>query len=305
MLKLISILCFAVLVFSTDSFTQSNSNNVLLYSQTYTDYQYAGSIVSSYDLFEHHINCQAADDFIASEDWSIYQVVVPNGSYFYPGMAEGFNIYIYKNYQNRPDSLIYFAANQSYSLENGLTAILLDNPAHLIAGHYWVSVQAITDMNNWYGEVWVWSLITTEVENESLYKDPCNPFGPFDWSPVHNASDVSGTDMFFKLYGVESSNLTGIADDELNSPSMFELEQNYPNPFNPSTKISWQSPVSSWQTLKIYDVLGKEVATLVDEYRPSGSYEKEFDASNLPSGTYFYQLNSGLFVETKKMVLLR
>jgi hypothetical protein len=93
---------------------------------------------------------------------------------------------------------------------------------------------------------------------------------------------------------------------EINS---FLLFQNYPNPFNPSTKISWQSPVSSWQTLKVYDVLGNEVATLVDEYKPAGTYEIEFDVSsgirNLSSGTYFYQLKAGDYIETKKMLLLR
>jgi hypothetical protein len=304
MLKLISILCFVVLVFISNSLAQGNTTGVLLYSQTTNIY--AGAIISSYDLFVQTINCQAADDFIASEDWSISQVVVPNGSYFYPEMAEGFNIFIYKNYQNRPDSLIYFAANQSYSLENGLTAILLDNPAHLIAGHYWVSVQAITDMNNWYGEVWVWSLITTEVENEALYKDPGNPFGPSDWSPVSNAPFSVGKNMFFELYGSsKNNNVTGIAADEVNPPSTFELYQNYPNPFNPSTKISWQYPVAGHQSIKVYDVLGNEVATLVDEHKTAGSYEVEFDASNLSSGVYLYKLQAGNFVETKKMILLK
>ncbi|MBE0570027.1 MAG: T9SS type A sorting domain-containing protein [Ignavibacteriaceae bacterium] len=86
----------------------------------------------------------------------------------------------------------------------------------------------------------------------------------------------------------------------------FKLEQNYPNPFNPSTKISWQSPVSSWQTLKVYDMLGREVATLVDEYRPAGSYEVEFSAkSGLKSGVYFYTLRAGEFVQTKKMILIK
>ena len=87
--------------------------------------------------------------------------------------------------------------------------------------------------------------------------------------------------------------------------SDFSLQQNYPNPFNPSTKISWQSPVGSWQTLKIYDVLGNEVTTLVDEYKPAGTYEIEFNASSLPSGVYFYQLKAGSYVETKKMILLK
>ena len=102
-------------------------------------------------------------------------------------------------------------------------------------------------------------------------------------------------------------------------PKTFSLEQNYPNPFNPGTKISWQSPVSGWQTLKVYDILGNEVATLVDEYREAGSYEIEFNAAktnhgvSLPSGVYFYQLrvvdpssSSGQdFVDTKRMVLIR
>ncbi|WP_348344373.1 T9SS type A sorting domain-containing protein [Ignavibacterium sp.] len=91
----------------------------------------------------------------------------------------------------------------------------------------------------------------------------------------------------------------------------FKLNQNYPNPFNPSTKISWQSPVGSHQTLKVYDVLGNEVATLVDEYRNAGSYEVEFPnaetsyASSLPSGVYFYKLQVGEFIQTKKMILAK
>ena len=85
----------------------------------------------------------------------------------------------------------------------------------------------------------------------------------------------------------------------------YVLEQNYPNPFNPSTKISWQSPESSWQSLKVYDVLGNEVATLVDEYKPAGSYEVEFSAAGLSSGMYFYKLEAGNYIETKKMILIR
>lgn len=92
-------------------------------------------------------------------------------------------------------------------------------------------------------------------------------------------------------------------------PSGLKLEQNYPNPFNPSTKISWQSPLSSHTTLKIYDVLGREVATLLDEYREAGSYVIEFNVgqtfslSPLASGVYFYKLIVGDFTEVKKMIL--
>ena len=92
---------------------------------------------------------------------------------------------------------------------------------------------------------------------------------------------------------------------DLGIPGKFELTQNYPNPFNPSTKISWQSPISSHQTLKVYDVLGNEVVTLVDEFREAGRYETTFDASTLSSGIYFYRLQAESFVETKKILLLK
>ena len=91
--------------------------------------------------------------------------------------------------------------------------------------------------------------------------------------------------------------------------SEFKILQNYPNPFNPSTIIRWQAPSGGWQTLKVYDVLGNEVATLVDEYRNAGSYEVEFKSTigsrQLANGVYFYQLKAGDFLETKKMILLK
>jgi len=85
----------------------------------------------------------------------------------------------------------------------------------------------------------------------------------------------------------------------------FKIFQNYPNPFNPSTIISYQLPVASNVTLKIYDVLGNEVATLVSEYRYAGNYETEFNAGKFSSGVYYYQLRAGSFVETKKMIYLK
>jgi hypothetical protein len=88
-------------------------------------------------------------------------------------------------------------------------------------------------------------------------------------------------------------------------PSTYRLSQNYPNPFNPITTIKYQIPELSFITLKVYDVLGNEIKTLVNKEKPVGSYNIEFDATSLPSGIYFYQLQAGSFVETKKMVLLK
>jgi len=90
-----------------------------------------------------------------------------------------------------------------------------------------------------------------------------------------------------------------------NIVEVFNLSQNYPNPFNPSTTIRYEIPERSFVTLIIYDVLGNEIAILVNEEKPIGSYEVEFYSKDLPSGIYFYRLQPGSFVETKKMVLLR
>ena len=85
----------------------------------------------------------------------------------------------------------------------------------------------------------------------------------------------------------------------------FDLSQNYPNPFNPTTTIKYQIPELSFVTLKIYDVLGSEVATLINEEKPVGSYDVEWVAAGLPSGIYFYRIQTGNFIETKKMLLLK
>jgi hypothetical protein len=98
---------------------------------------------------------------------------------------------------------------------------------------------------------------------------------------------------------------------DLGLPKTFMLEQNYPNPFNPSTKIKWQAPLSGLQTLKIYDLLGNEVATLFNQFAEAGNHEVDFitvDAVRrlvLTSGIYFYQLKAGNYTATKKMILLR
>ncbi|MCH8954694.1 T9SS type A sorting domain-containing protein, partial [candidate division KSB1 bacterium] len=88
-------------------------------------------------------------------------------------------------------------------------------------------------------------------------------------------------------------------------PSSFALEQNYPNPFNPSTTIQFSLRLPSFVTLKVYNILGEEVTILVVENLPSGNYKVEWNASRLTSGVYYYRLQAGEFVETKKLTLLK
>jgi hypothetical protein len=110
-----------------------------------------------------------------------------------------------------------------------------------------------------------------------------------------------------------TGNLTGIQNINAEIPSAYSLGQNYPNPFNPVTKIKFDlantplNPLSRGETvtLKVFDITGKKVATLVNEQLKPGSYEVTFDGSNLGSGVYYYKLTSGSFIETKKMLLVR
>jgi hypothetical protein len=88
-------------------------------------------------------------------------------------------------------------------------------------------------------------------------------------------------------------------------PSDFTLEQNYPNPFNPSTNIKFSLPEANQVTLKVYDMIGQEVATLVDQFMNAGTFEITFDASNLPTGIYTYSLTTGNFQSVKKMMLIK
>ncbi len=100
------------------------------------------------------------------------------------------------------------------------------------------------------------------------------------------------------------NNFVGV-QDEINGNLSFNLDQNYPNPFNPNTTIKFVIPASGNVTLKIYDMLGKEVATLVNEELAAGSYTRTFNANNLSSGVYFYKLQAGNLTQTKKMMLMK
>ncbi len=98
---------------------------------------------------------------------------------------------------------------------------------------------------------------------------------------------------------------TGVVSKDADYPSTCLLAQNYPNPFNPSTTISYQIPQLEFVLLKVYDILGREVSTLVNEEKPAGNFEVQFEGNGLTSGIYFYQLKVGDYLETKKMILLR
>ena len=102
-----------------------------------------------------------------------------------------------------------------------------------------------------------------------------------------------------------TGNTVGIIPISNIIPDGYTLSQNYPNPFNPSTKIKFDVPKSSFVKLAVYDMLGREVSSLINEQLQPGTYEYDFDASGLNSGTYFYRISSGEFTDIRKMVLLK
>ena len=97
----------------------------------------------------------------------------------------------------------------------------------------------------------------------------------------------------------------GVEETASALPTGYQLEQNFPNPFNPTTVVSYQLPVVSDVRLGVYDLLGREVAVLVDGHRTAGTYSVRWDASGFASGVYFYRLNAGQYVESRKMVLMK
>jgi hypothetical protein len=175
-------------------------------------------------------------------------------------------------------------------------------------------------------------ITATELNNRGFYVERSNLKNSNEWKSINFINGSSSTTETKHYSYTDNSPLQGISyyrlkqvdyDGSFTYSSIVEvnnnavvdnfiLAQNYPNPFNPSTTISWQSQLDAQTSLKIYDILGNEVATLLDEYKPAGNYDVSFDAANLPggrqglsSGIYYYSITVGSLVQTKKMIILK
>ena len=168
-------------------------------------------------------------------------------------------------------------------------------------------------------------ITATELNNSGFYIERANVKTSNEWETVNfvnGAGSTTETKQYafsdrLPLQGLSYYRLKQVDYDgsytyssivEVNNNAVvdnFILAQNYPNPFNPSTKISWQSQLDAQTSLKIYDALGNEVATLINEFKPAGSYEVDFNASNFTSGVYLYKIEAGNFSQTRKMLLIK
>ncbi len=178
--------------------------------------------------------------------------------------------------------------------------LLVMNNAGSMGGIVYVGI-AYWGISRAFQVIWAQNLFNTEIQSigEAFVLDALPSGGVYgDMKKITNL----WADPSLKLkYDVT----VNVDDPEMELPITFALEQNYPNPFNPKTNIKFRISEIGFVSLKVYDVLGNEIATLVNEEKSAGNYEVEFDASSLPSGIYFYQLRLGNFVETKKMVLMK
>jgi len=178
-----------------------------------------------------------------------------------------------------------------------------ENPYYIFEYEQPINYLGINTLERRYWEALPCGCFHTLVKGFGLARTVFNEFG--------GSEDIlKGCVLNGIVFG--DTTFVGVDEEENLIPTEYKLQQNYPNPFNPSTKIKYSIPsVISTEgrnlkvTLRVYDVLGKEVATLVNEEKPAGNYEVEFNAAHLPSGVYFYQLKAGGFVETKKMMVVK
>ncbi|MBU1680865.1 MAG: T9SS type A sorting domain-containing protein, partial [Bacteroidetes bacterium] len=176
--------------------------------------------------------------------------------------------------------------------------------------------QTATELNNYGFEIERSLSDATDWQKIGFVPGSGNSYSPKQYSFVDEnppSAKISyrlkqiDFDGQFEYYGiiaeVDASALTGVEDKGI--PVQYSLSQNYPNPFNPSTKINYSIPGTENVSVILYDLVGNEIRTLVNETKSAGNYEIEFDASYLASGVYYYKLKTSNFVQVRKMVLIK
>jgi len=166
-------------------------------------------------------------------------------------------------------------------------------------------IDSVYTMTKWFAVVSVHDTVT-EVDTVSLLIS-FTPNTARDTTYLDTLCIVSNS--IYSLTKVplrgSLSSPTSVSQNSSDIPKNYGISQNYPNPFNPTTVINYQLPISSFVTLKVYDILGKEVATLISARKNAGYYNTTFNGAHLPTGVYFYRLHAGSYTQTKKIVLLK
>ena len=246
--------------------------------------------VQGTDTFDVYNNC-TNDIYAQNNDWRVYDSTL-------------IETHVYHKVDNNLHGLIKFMPF-SASIPVELTSFT----ASAVDGNVVLNWITATELNNSGFQI---ERRKTKDERSEDWESIGFVNGNGTSTETHNysfadQSPVTGK-SYYRLKQIDfdgSYEYSNVIEVDLTLPIEFSLEQNYPNPFNPATSI--QYTISSKQNVQllVYNVLGKEIATLVNEEKPAGNYEVNFDASKLSSGVYFYQLQAGSFVETKKMIIIR
>ena len=274
--------------------SQSSGTTNNLYGVSFTD-ENIGTIVGQYGLI----------------------LRTTNGGLNWLTQTSGVTNYLYKVYFT--DSLTGTAVGSSgtilRTINGGVPVELISFTIEVLENAIKLNWSTATETNNSGFEI----LRSTQNDNNEWNKIGFVPGHGTTTETQHYSftdKDVKPGKYQYKLKQIDydgTFEYSQVVEVEIPFVNKFSLSQNYPNPFNPSTKIKYSIPQVTLRqaqsdikvTLKVYDILGREVATLVNEEKPVGSYEVEFNGINLPSGIYFYQLKAGQFSEAKKMILLK
>lgn len=321
-----------VFVLLISSFSPAQTDSLVLFSDDFESYT-AGGQIACQDTIHINVNwntwngipCDLTEDpyvtntnsYSGTNSVWIQQdndLVKPIPNYTYGKYSISFYMYIPTDYTAswgqlaafyNPGSTEWGFSSKFDPSGNGYVSGGGGGAPFLFSYDTWMHNELIVDLNKDSAEYYFeGSLIHSWQWTLGLWGDTCarqlsvTDIMGSDW-PLPDPSQWYLDD--FMLERLDT--IVGVKDFSL--PAEYQLEQNYPNPYNPSTKINYQIPELSFVTLKVYDVLGDEITTLINEEKSVGNYEVEFDGSALTSGVYFYQLRAGGFVQTKKMVLLK
>ncbi len=185
----------------------------------------------------------------------------------------------------------------SFSGENSGNSVLLNWQTATELNNYGFEIERKSERISWNKIGFVEGNGTSNSPKEYSFTDKVSQSGKYSYRLKQ--IDINGSYKY-----------SNVVEVNINVPEKFELKQNYPNPFNPTTTIEYSIPTVGAKNfspvqLKIYDVLGREITTLVNKRQSPGNYSVKFNASNLPSGTYFYRIHAGSFTDVKKMILLK
>jgi len=295
------------------------------------------------NLWENWIEAEFNTDIGANDEFSVYLRGLDSGTYYYASRFQLYNGGFY--YGGYPNGFWDGAGNVSGVLNVIPSHVIewcnLASPSEhtmttedSVEIYAQVFVDGVTNVPGQGAEILAWIGYNSENSNPSTWSNWIladynqDVGGNDEYSQFLSALDT-GTYYYASKFQIDESdyyyggypngfwngtnNVSGVlivnpvvSVDENNIVIFsYTLNQNYPNPFNPTTKISFDIPEINFVTIKVFDVLGNEKATLVKEEKSAGKYEVEFDASDLSSGVYFYQLKTGAFIQTKKMLLLK